>query len=80
MGKFAVKLIRRAQLLGRDGKHLVSLHDLRRTGASLLASRGAPESVVQDQLGHTRGSRITMEHFIESPDDALRDRWIQTFE
>ena len=76
MGNFAVKRIRRAKLLDPDGKHIVSLHDLRRTGASLLAPRGAPESVVQDQLGHTRGSRITHEHYVESPDDALRDGWI----
>lgn len=59
-------VIERAELVDANGKRLVSLHDLRRTGASLAAEAGVPEVIsVLHQLGHSTPN-TTREHYYPS--------------
>lgn len=64
LGQLVRKLVVRAGLVGEDGKALVSIHDLRRTGASLMEEAGYSETDIQHQLGHAPGSRTTRAHYL----------------
>jgi integrase len=43
---------------------------LRKAYASWQAERGVDESVLQDYLGHARGSRITRQHYVHASEEA----------
>ena len=43
---------------------------LRKAHASWQAERGVDESLLQDLLGHARGSRITRQHYVHVREEA----------
>jgi len=55
----------------RNGKRIhLTPKVLRKAHASWQAQRGTDESVLQELLGHSRGSRITRQHYIRASDEA----------
>lgn len=69
----------RAGFVDANSRRLASLHDLRRTGASLAAMAGTPDALIAHQLGHAEGRRITSEHYIGRPDAAMQVRFAAAF-
>lgn len=55
----------RAGLVREDGKPAFTLHDLRRTAATLARERGVPAEVIRDQLGH-HITFITQRHYLRN--------------
>lgn len=72
-----------ATAVGRAGiirdRQLVRItpHSLRKAHATWLAMKGVPPSVLQDLLGHARGSRVTDRYYVFATDDAKRAAVIQ---
>jgi integrase len=59
--------------LMRNGKPMrITPHVLRKANATWLATRGVHPRVLQSLLGHSPGSRITDQHYVQSTDEALR--------
>jgi integrase len=59
--------------LVRNGKPMrITGHLLRKANATWLASRGVHPRMLQSLLGHSPGSRITEQHYVQSTDEALR--------
>ena len=50
---------------------------LRKAFATWQSTRGINETVLQRQLGHAKGSRITRQHYVQVPEDALRNAVFQ---
>jgi len=50
----------------------ITPHVLRKANATWLAVRGVHPRVLQSLLGHSPGSRITDQHYVQSTDEALR--------
>jgi len=63
----------RAAGVMRDGKPLhLSPQRLRKAHATWQAMRGLDESVLQDLLGHAKGSRVTRQYYVHVQEDAKR--------
>lgn len=45
--------------------------------AAWQAERGAPESVLQDRLGHSKGSTVTRAFYVQTTDEARRSAVIE---
>jgi len=59
--------------LVRNGKPMrITPGVLRKANATWLATRGVHPRMLQSLLGHSPGSRITDQHYVQSTDDALR--------
>jgi integrase len=59
--------------LVRNGKPMrITPHVLRKANATWLATRGVHPRMLQSLLGHSPGSRITDQHYVQSTDEALR--------
>jgi integrase len=59
--------------LVRNGKPMrITPHLLRKANATWLASRGVHPRMLQSLLGHSPGSRITDQYYVQSTDEALR--------
>ena len=59
--------------LVRNGKLMrITPRVLRKANATWLAERGVHPRMVQALLGHSPGSRITEQHYIQTTDEALR--------
>jgi integrase len=80
MGTRISRLIAHAGLVDERGKPRYSLHDLRRTGASIAEEAGTPESIIGAQLGHSPGSRMTRLHYIRRTEETAQDRYVAGFE
>ena len=80
MGTRISRLIKLAGLVTKDGKPRYSLHDLRRTGASLAEETGATESIIGNQLSHAPGSRMTRLHYLRPTDESQQDRYVAGFD
>lgn len=78
LGRRLKRLIIRAGLVDETGAPLATTHDLRRTGASLAATAGVPEVIVQHQLGHATPD-TTRQFYVRRPDEAMQDRFADTF-
>lgn len=59
--------------LQRNGKPMqITPHVLRKANATWLAMRGVHPRMLQSLLGHSPGSRITDQHYVQVTDEALR--------
>jgi integrase len=59
--------------LVRNGRPLrITPHVLRKANATWLAMRGTHPRMLQSLLGHSPGSRITDQHYVQPTDEALR--------
>jgi integrase len=64
----------KASGLVRNGKPMrITPHVLRKANASWLAARRVHPRVVQSLLGHSAGSRMTDQHYIQTTDETLRE-------
>ena len=50
----------------------ITPHVLRKANASWLAARRVHPRVVQSLLGHSAGSRMTDQHYVQATDETLR--------
>lgn len=78
-GQTLERALRRADLVGRDGKPLVTVHGLRHTAASIIVVRGVPLTIVSRQLGHANPN-ITATIYAHLLDEAHLDRAAAVFE
>jgi integrase len=78
-GQALERLQRRAGLLDRSGRPLVTFHGLRHTAASIMLARGVPLIVVSRQLGHANPN-ITAQVYAHLLSDAQLDDAAAVFE
>jgi integrase len=64
--------------LSRNGRPMrITPHVLHKANATWLAIRGVHPRLLQSLLGHSPGSRITDQHYVQSTDEALRQAAIK---
>ena len=52
--------------------HVQVMKTLRKAHAAWQAERGAPERVLQDRLGHSKGSTVTRAYYVQITDEACK--------
>jgi integrase len=63
----------RKAAITRNGKSIrITPHILRKANATWLANRGVHPRLLQSLLGHSPGSRITDQHYVQATEEALR--------
>jgi integrase len=63
----------RKAAITRNGKPLrITPHILRKANATWLANRGVHPRLLQSLLGHSPGSRMTDQHYVQATEEALR--------
>ena len=75
MGEFRKpwkKAVLAAKIMRRGRQVYFPVKNLRKAHATWQHERGLPESVLQDRMGHARGSRITREVYVEVTDEARK--------
>ena len=66
------RAVRKANIV-RGGRRVhVQVKTLRKAHATWQAERGTPESVLQDRLGHSKGSTVTRAFYVQTTDEARR--------
>ncbi len=59
--------------INRKGRPVrITPHSLRKAHATWLAMNGVPPSVLQDLLGHARGSQVTEQYYVFATEEAKR--------
>jgi integrase len=78
MGRRLSRIVKGAGLVDDNGQPIVSSHGLRRTGASIAATSGVPEVIVQNQLGHATAN-TTREFYVRRTDEAQQAQFAAVF-
>lgn len=69
--------VRRAGITRKGKPVRITPHALRKAHATWLAMNGVPPSVLQDLLGHARGSKVTDQYYVFATEDAKRAALIE---
>ncbi|MBI4184170.1 MAG: site-specific integrase [Proteobacteria bacterium] len=64
--------VQRAKITRNGQPVRITPHGLRKAHATWLAMKGVPPSVLQDLLGHARGSRVTDRYYVFATEEAKR--------
>ena len=75
MGEFRKpwrKAVLDAKIMRRGRQVTFPVKMLRKAHATWQAERGLPESVLQDRMGHAKGSRITRQFYVQVTDEAKK--------
>ena len=64
--------VRRAGIARRGKPVKITPHGLRKAHATWQAMNGVPPSVLQDLLGHARGSTVTDQYYVFATEEAKR--------
>lgn len=66
------RAVREANIV-RNGQQVhIQVKTLRKAHATWQAERGTPESVLQDRLGHSKGSTVTRAYYVQTTDEARK--------
>lgn len=72
VAKALATAVKKADVTREGAPMRLTLHMLRKAHATWHAEQGTPQVVLQDRLGHTRGSRVTQQVYIHASENAQK--------
>ena len=66
------RAVREANIIRKGRPVHIQVKTLRKAHATWQAERGTPESVLQDRLGHSKGSTVTRAYYVQTTDEARK--------